>query len=207
MAGWADQVLVAAVAGTVDAEVEPGLGEAEVPIQAIGRRIGMPASLAVNPVTDRASAAPGSVATARTSGQCRLTHGGKSVTFQYEANSAISAGHPSPDPRCQTDCHGRRAVSNGPCLAGSWPACRPPSACPCSRCSVCLRGAGRRWCRGRFVRARSVRAEAPAVPAVRLLADQIGENTGRTACSAKSHRRHLCAIDVQEVPLSTAAEN
>jgi hypothetical protein len=80
-AGWAHQVLVAGGAGAVDAEVEPGVGEAEVSIEAIGRRTRVPASLAiVGPKTYRAGATPSPVAAARTSSQRLLIHAGKSFT-------------------------------------------------------------------------------------------------------------------------------
>jgi hypothetical protein len=80
-AGWAHQVLVAGDAGAVNAEVEPSFGEIEVPVEAIGRRIGVPASLAiVGPVTDGAGGTPSAVATARTSRKCLLTHASKPFT-------------------------------------------------------------------------------------------------------------------------------
>ena len=80
-ARWAHQVLVSGKAGAVDTEVEPGLGEAEIPIKAVGGRTRVPASLAIiGPITDRARATPGPIATTRTSRQHLLTHAGKSVT-------------------------------------------------------------------------------------------------------------------------------
>jgi len=92
-AGRAHQVLVAGDAGAVNVEVEPGIGEAQVPIEAIGRRTGVPASLAiVGPVTDRAGGTPSSVATARTSRQCLLTHAGKPVTSMSEATGLPGDG-------------------------------------------------------------------------------------------------------------------
>jgi hypothetical protein len=74
-AGWANQVLVAGEARAVDAEVEPGIGEAEVPVQAVGESVGVPAFLAVvSPVADRAGGTSSSIATACTSRRCLLNH-------------------------------------------------------------------------------------------------------------------------------------
>jgi hypothetical protein len=85
-AGWAHQVSVAGGAGAVDVEVEPGFGESEVAVEGIGRRVAVPASLTVvGPVADRAGGTASSVATARTSRQCLLTHAGKPSTSTSQA--------------------------------------------------------------------------------------------------------------------------
>ena len=85
-ARWAHHVLIAGQAGAVDAEVEPGVGEAQVLVEAVGGRIAVPACLAiVGPVADRAGATPGSIAAAGTSRRCLLTHAGKPSTSIIEA--------------------------------------------------------------------------------------------------------------------------
>src|SRR2546430_17714093 len=102
-AGWAHEVLVAGKAGAVDAEVEAGVDEAEVPVEAVGGHVGVPASWAiVGPVTDRAGGTPGSVSAAGTSRHCLLTHAGKPSTSAGPATglpgddfrSALAAGWP-----------------------------------------------------------------------------------------------------------------
>src|SRR6185312_2749721 len=66
-AGRPHHVLITALAGAVDAEVETGIGEVELDIDAVGGRVGGSASLApISPVTHRTSATPRSVAAART---------------------------------------------------------------------------------------------------------------------------------------------
>ncbi len=104
----AHHVLITGQAGAVDEEVEPGVGEAQVLVEAVGGRIAVPACLAiVGPVTDRAGATPGSIAAAETSRHCLLTHAGKPSTSIGEAT-----GLPGGQDvvllwgRLAADCHG-----------------------------------------------------------------------------------------------------
>jgi hypothetical protein len=75
VAWWPHKVSVAGCTGAVDAEVQPSLGKAQVPVEAARHRDRWHVALTiVGPVTDRAGGAPCSVPAAGTPWHCLLTH-------------------------------------------------------------------------------------------------------------------------------------